>query len=205
MIVDRKPEIIGMEKYRKYAVTLPLVLKNNQWHLLFEVRAAGLKRQPGEICFPGGKVESGETAEMAAVRETCEELLTIPENICMVQALDVFVSPFDLMVFPYLVKLGNYERTFSSDEVAEVLEIPLGWLETHPPKIYKTRVFNAPEEDFPFDKIPDGKKYRWNQGSYEVAFYSWRDYTIWGLTAAILKGSLKLIRTYLDGYEDCKS
>ena len=46
-------------------------------HLLFEVRADTLDRQPGEVCFPGGHMESGETPAACALRET-EEELSIP-------------------------------------------------------------------------------------------------------------------------------
>ena len=38
------------------------------WQVLFEVRAAGIS-QPGEVCFPGGRIEPGETPEEAALRE----------------------------------------------------------------------------------------------------------------------------------------
>lgn len=190
---DRTPGIIGMEKYRKYAVVLPLVKKNGEWHLLFEVRAAGLRRQPGEICFPGGSVESGEDSMSAAKRECCEELRIAPECVEMLEALDVFISPYDLMVFPYLAELKEYKGSFSSAEVAEVFEVPLFWFDSHPEKVYKNRVYTKLSEDFPYDKIPGGRDYPWGHGSYETVFYFWKDYTIWGLTAAILRGSLDLI------------
>jgi len=56
----RPPGIIG--NYSYYSVLVPLVEKDGKLNLLFEKRASGLKRQPGEVCFPGGKVEEGETA-----------------------------------------------------------------------------------------------------------------------------------------------
>ena len=37
--------------------------------------------QPGEISFPGGRVEDGETFQEAAIRETCEELNLVPNQI----------------------------------------------------------------------------------------------------------------------------
>ncbi|MFP3361046.1 coenzyme A pyrophosphatase, partial [Planococcus sp. SIMBA_143] len=46
--------ILGAEDLYKYAILLPLMEKEDGIHLLFEVRAASLRRQPGEICFPGG-------------------------------------------------------------------------------------------------------------------------------------------------------
>ena len=192
---ERTPGIIGMEKYRKYAVVLPLVKKNGEWHLLFEVRASGLRRQPGEICFPGGGVESGEDYASAAKRECCEELMIAPECVEMIRQLDVFISPYDLMVFPYLAVLHDYQGSFSSAEVDEVFEVPISWFETHPEKVYKNRIYTELSEDFPYDKIPGGRDYPWGHGSYETIFYFWEDHTIWGLTAAILRGSLGLIHS----------
>ena len=43
-----------------YAVLVPLVRRRGAAHLLFEVRADTLNRQPGEVCFPGGRIEAGE-------------------------------------------------------------------------------------------------------------------------------------------------
>ena len=71
----RKPTLIDFEQYRHYAVVIPLIEKDGTYEVLFEVRSSKLNRQPGEICFPGGKCDAGETSEQAAHREICEELL----------------------------------------------------------------------------------------------------------------------------------
>ena len=63
-----------------YAVLVPFVTTEEGKALLLEVRSQ-LVKQPGEICFPGGRVEAGETPVETAVRETCEELGLKPEDI----------------------------------------------------------------------------------------------------------------------------
>lgn len=63
-----------------YAVLIPFVTTEEGKALLLEVRSQ-LVKQPGEICFPGGRVEAGETPVETAVRETCEELGLKPEDI----------------------------------------------------------------------------------------------------------------------------
>ena len=63
-----------------YAVLIPFVTTEEGKALLLEVRSQ-LVKQPGEMCFPGGRVEAGETPVETAVRETCEELGLKPEDI----------------------------------------------------------------------------------------------------------------------------
>ena len=73
--LTRRPGMIGEEKFRQYAVLVPLINISGVTYLIFEKRSNKLKRQPGEICFPGGKLEENETMQECAVRETEEELL----------------------------------------------------------------------------------------------------------------------------------
>ena len=58
---DHVPGLLGAR--HSYAVLCPLVERPDGLHLLFEVRSAALHRQPGEVCFPGGRMEAGETPE----------------------------------------------------------------------------------------------------------------------------------------------
>ena len=74
-LAGRQPEILGHEKLPKYAVLLPLIEVENETHILFEVRSLSLRRQPGEICFPGGKIDPEDSDQRkCAIRETTEEL-----------------------------------------------------------------------------------------------------------------------------------
>ena len=62
------PEIMGTKAH--YAVLVPLVEWRGEVQVLFEVRADTLERQPGEVCFPGGHMEPGESPTECAFRET---------------------------------------------------------------------------------------------------------------------------------------
>ena len=63
-----------MDASGRYAVLVPLVERDGEVYVLYEVRAATMRRQPGEVCFPGGHIEGDESPENCAVRETWEEL-----------------------------------------------------------------------------------------------------------------------------------
>src|SRR5690625_2585093 len=72
---NREPSILGRENYREYAVLIPLIENENETHILFEIRSANLRSQPGDICFPGGKIDKEDRGPRhAAIRETSEEL-----------------------------------------------------------------------------------------------------------------------------------
>lgn len=191
---NKIPERIEHEKEKVSAVLLPLIKKDGRYHILFEVRSNKLTHQPGEICFPGGRRESGETSMQAAIRETCEELLVSESDIQLYGSLDYFLSPAGLRIDAYLGELTNYDGQFSKDEVSDVFAVPLEFFQNNQPERYYNKIQILPEDDFPFDKIPGGRDYPWAKGKYEVLFYEYDGYMIWGLTAKILYYNLKMIQ-----------
>lgn len=192
----RTPGLIGFEDYRKYAVMVPAVLENGGLSLLFEVRAKHLGTQPGEVCFPGGRLEGMETPAEAAVRETCEELLVSRESVELITQGDIFLHPAGMAVYPFLGVLKDYENTCSRDEVDRVFKVPLKWLMEQRAESYRVSVTMAPGEDFPYGRVPGGRKYSWRAGGYQVNFYQYGDEVIWGMTARILGSELALLRRH---------
>lgn len=190
----RIPKRIEEEKEKVSAVLIPLIKKESGYHILFEVRSSKLNHQPGEICFPGGKRELGETSMQTAIRETCEELLVSESDIKFYGSLDYFLSPAGLRIDAYLGELKDYNGQYSKDEVAEIFTVPLDFFQNTQPERYFNKVQMTPEKEFPFDKIPGGKHYPWARGKYEVLFYEYDGHIIWGLTAKILYYNLKIIQ-----------
>ncbi len=167
------------------AVLIPLIYRDGEYSVLFEVRASSLKTQPGEVCFPGGRIEGGETPEMTAVRETCEELLIAEEQVELIGMLDPTIGPSNAPLWAYIGLIHDYSGTFSGDEVDRVFTVPLKWFEEHEPEHHFTKLQVVIGEDFPYNKIPGGKNYPWRMRKHEIMFYD-TDPVIWGLTARLL-------------------
>ena len=77
--LDGRPVgVVG--KRKEFAVLIPLIEEDGEVKLLFEVRSKDI-RQPGDVCFPGGKIEEGESETEAALREMAEETGVGPEYV----------------------------------------------------------------------------------------------------------------------------
>ena len=166
------------------AVFIPLLPREDgDYDILFEVRARHLERQPGEVCLPGGHVEPGEDGILAAVRETCEELLVAADQIRVLGALDSDRGPKDLPLQVCYGVLNGYAGTWSEDEVMRTFAVPLQWFLEHEPVVYAGRQQPVFGDDFPWDAIPGGRSYPWRTPTHEVTFYFGTDPLIWGMTA----------------------
>jgi len=190
---NRERNILDHEHAVQSAVLVPLVFQNNEWHVLFEVRSHVLKRQPGEICFPGGGVEPDESDQEAAARETCEELQIQREHLKVLGPLDILVQSQYFFVYPYVGMIEENTTITPNEEVEEVFTVPLSWLSENEPQLHYLEMKMMPNQDFPFHLIPNGKDYNWRHHRIPEYFYLYKDRVIWGLTARILRHFLKWI------------
>ena len=109
--------------------------------------------------------------------------------------MDVFLTEYGNLVYPYAAILRDYEGTYSEDEVAEVFTVPLKFfLETEPEEFF-AKVGSEPEENFPFDRIHGGRDYPWRKSRRAIYFYSYEGWEIWGMTARIMKAFVRILRT----------
>lgn len=172
-----------------YAVLVPLVETEDGLCLLYEVRSATIA-QPGEVCFPGGRMETGETAVEAALRETREELGISADDITVLGELDFLYLRSDRLMYPVLgsVKADAVSGMHASDcEVADTFLLPLKWLQEHPPTVYRYPLRPIVGEDFPYDTVQVPANYQWVDGRMEVPIYAGLSHTLWGLSARITK------------------
>ena len=90
-----------------FAVLVPLVRQKTGLSLLFEVRASSLHQQPGEVCFPGGRMEAGETPVQCALRETEEELGLSPEQVRVIGPMDFLVHQSGFLLYTVLAEVNE--------------------------------------------------------------------------------------------------
>lgn len=193
---NRIPSIMGEQRFKQSAVLLPLLTIQNETHILFEVRSMNMRSQPGDICFPGGRIDPDDRdPEYAAIRETTEELGVRHDQVQAVTPLDYVVNDSGRIIYPFAGKLLYPEKIVPNEaEVAEVFTVPLQYFLETEPEIYKVNVDIRPEDNFPFDKIVGGKNYKWSTGQINELFYHYDGKVIWGLTAKILTHFLHLIK-----------
>jgi 8-oxo-dGTP pyrophosphatase MutT (NUDIX family) len=195
----RKPNILGHKQFPKYAVLIPVVKYQNELCVIFEKRAQHLIIQPGEICFPGGAVEENDSSqEAAAKRETCEELNLELDDLEIIAALDLFVSPFSIIVYPYLGIINDYKKiSINRDEVEYIFYVPLNCLLESKPLKTQIKLKMILPEDFPYELIPDGRNYTYRDGQLPQNFYFLNNEVVWGLTAGILNHFIDLLKNHL--------
>ncbi len=120
--------VLRREELRVAAVLVALYPDEaGQPRLLLTRRQAELRDHAGQISFPGGRMEAGESAEAAALREAWEELAVEPSSVRIIGRLSpLWIPPSDFLVHPVLGHLPERPAWAIQDaEVAEVIEAPL--------------------------------------------------------------------------------
>ena len=181
------PGLMGAR--HSYAVLCPLVAREDGLHLLFEVRAEGL-RQAGETCFPGGRVEAGESPLDCALRETAEELSIPTDEITLLGTPDFICSQRGFLLQPVLGLVspaGMAALRPSPDEVAEVFTVPLSFFRQTPPEVYSYELRPQVPPDFPYEAVGVLPDYPWAAGRVEVPVWRYEGRAVWGMTARIVR------------------
>jgi len=181
MMNDHQAEPITQQK--QYAVLIPLVNVDGEMHMLFEVRSHRVS-QPGETSFPGGAVEAGETFLEAAVRETEEELRIDRKDIHVLGEMDYIVKQSHIIKC-YVGWLPDTDiaQLKPNGEVEEIFTLPLEYFLTHEPRYYDIRLNMERDENFPFELISGGDKYKWRSVRQQIPFYHLTEHYLWGYTA----------------------
>lgn len=112
---------------RQAAVLIPLCIVKDEVSLLYTLRTSNLKRNSGQVSFPGGMREIDEQLQDTALRESCEEL-GININSIDIWGSGRFIVSKDVAIMPYLGNIGAIEPdklNINNEEVEYAFAIPL--------------------------------------------------------------------------------
>jgi 8-oxo-dGTP pyrophosphatase MutT (NUDIX family) len=154
-------------------VLVPLYVDAGQLWVVLTRRSDELPQHRSQIAFPGGGLETGETAWAAALRESREELGLEPRQIVLLGELDeIRADVSNYRIVPCVGAVPYPLATAPNPaEIAEVFTVPL--LAFADPRLVEERIV-----------VVDGKRRRFH-------IYHVGNRTVWGLTARIVHGLLQ--------------
>lgn len=195
---NKKSKAIGY--YREYAVLTPFIEKDGEVYLLLEWRASDMEDAPGEICFPGGHVEAGETPEEAAVRETEEELGIPKDKIKIIGEADRLYTFSGAVIYavPGVINEEAIDRiVLNRAEVQEAFLAPLSFFMENEPFVHSGELI-PDRSEFPYELAGIDETYPWSMGRSEVPVYKKLPdgKIVWGLTANIIRHLIKDMKEY---------
>lgn len=167
---DLNPEITLPEGRKlRAAAVLIAVVSDDEPQVILTKRASGMKHHPGQIAFPGGKVDATDIdARAAALREAHEEIGLPSEQVEILGQLPDHETVTGFTVTPFVGLVhGDFEPVSEPGEVSEVFQVPL------------SHVLNMDCYQI---------EYRRWQGRRRFYFtVPWGPYYIWGATARMLR------------------
>ena len=169
---DLNPGIVLPEgrKLKPAAVLMPIVETDRGARVILTKRSARLQHHPGQVAFPGGRIDDTDAdATAAALRESHEEIGLDPANVEILGELSPHETVTGYRVTPFVGRIrAPFTPVPEAGEVAEVFTVPLPFL-LNPASFRIER-----------------RRWRGVWRSYYVAPYG--PYYIWGATARMLKG-----------------
>jgi 8-oxo-dGTP pyrophosphatase MutT (NUDIX family) len=115
--------------YRKAAVLVGLIDRGEDFGVLLTLRPDTMPSHAGQVAFPGGRIEPGETALAAALREAHEEVGVEPGSVRLLGQGDTYLTGSGFAIAPFVGLLpADFVATPDAREVADVFETPLSFL-----------------------------------------------------------------------------
>jgi 8-oxo-dGTP pyrophosphatase MutT (NUDIX family) len=154
---------------REGAVLMLLYQSVDGPRLILIKRCDDLPHHPGQIAFPGGRREDGESLLQTALRETEEEVGVSPAAVTVLGSLTpIYIPPSDFEVYPFVGWHDGGRPAFQPDprEVAELIEVDLAYLRDPAARSHETWWLREEPVEVPYFSLPPHK--------------------IWGATAIIL-------------------
>jgi 8-oxo-dGTP pyrophosphatase MutT (NUDIX family) len=168
-------ERAGVQATRPAAVLIP-VIDRSEPQVLLTLRTE-LPSHPGQIAFPGGKIDPHDRSPAeAALREAAEEIGLAREMIEPIGYLDLYLTFSGYRILPTVARVApNYELVLCEAEVADAFEVPLAFLMDAQNHLLHSREWKGVTRRY--YAMPFGERY------------------IWGVTAGILRNLFERIYT----------
>jgi 8-oxo-dGTP pyrophosphatase MutT (NUDIX family) len=168
---DLNPDVVLPEGriLKPAAVLVAFQRYDDQLRLILTKRASHLKHHPGQIAFPGGKLDEGDDSlEAAALREAWEEIGLPRENVRLLGRLPSHETVTSYQVTPIVAEITQpFEQVPEAGEVAEVFTVPA------------SHILN------PANFVVERRRWRGVWRSFYTVPYG--PYYIWGATARMLR------------------
>ena len=149
------------------AAVLIAITDRDEPGLVLTVRREHMRTHAGQVAFPGGRVDLGESATQAALREAHEELLLDPNTVELIGSIEPYHTVTGYVVTPVVSVIPpDLPLTAHEHEVADWFEAPLAFLLDPANQHYRSALFQGQTRHY-----------------YEIP---WDGRRIWGATAAMI-------------------
>lgn len=148
----------ALAKSKGAAVLIPVVAHAGEATVLLTQRAASLRNHSGQIAFPGGRIDPGESAIQAALREAQEEVGLAAQHIEPIGHMDYYFTGTGYRISPVVaIVTPPFDLALSAQEVDSVFEVPLSFL-MQPGNHHR---ITRGEDGRTFFAMPYGERYIW--------------------------------------------
>ncbi|MBU2581080.1 MAG: CoA pyrophosphatase [Alphaproteobacteria bacterium] len=152
-------EAVPLPPLRPAAVLIAVVARDVP-SVILTLRTAHLSSHAGQIAFPGGKLDEGETVVETALREAEEEIGLASEFVEPLGFLDLYKTRTGFEVSPMVAMIRpGFELVANPNEVEDVFEVPLAFLLDEANHLTHSRVWQG--KDRYFYAIPYRERYIW--------------------------------------------
>ncbi|MEO7276663.1 MAG: CoA pyrophosphatase [Sphingomicrobium sp.] len=165
LLTGDRPELDGGDAIA--AAVLVAITDRAEPGLLLTVRREHLRTHAGQVAFPGGRIDPGEDAVEAALREAQEEILLDPAQVDVVAAIEPYLTVTDYRVTPVVAVVApDLALAAHEPEVADWFEAPLRFVLDPANHELQSALFQGRTRHY-----------------YQI---NWNGRRIWGATAAMI-------------------
>ena len=157
------------QDHKPAAVLIPVIRRSEDATMLFTKRTDNLTSHPGQVAFPGGKIDHADpSAEAAALRETHEEIGLDPSAVEVIGRAPDYLTGSGYHIVPVLGLVEpDTDYTLNEHEVSDVFEVPLSFLMNPDNHVVGSRIWKDHLRIY-----------------YEIPY---QDRQIWGVTAGMVR------------------